>query len=179
MSIKLFRFKWRRMKENWINKLIDLLNEYEEEKTDSTFKLHFWDAYWWHLSFLEYNSKYSDLLCISKRYEFIKRLVKNDKIDRHNVKETRFKNQIIDPEIWAWLFLIKEKYFKKVKQHKLDRKKIESHKAEKERMINARKQKEHNYQWHIKFCERACGEQKRLLLAIWMIAHNQKRMNEN
>lgn len=95
------------------------------------------------------------------------------------VKETRFKNQIIDPEIWAWLFLIKEKYFKKVKQHKLDRKKIESHKAEKERMINARKQKEHNYQWHIKFCERACGEQKRLLLAIWMIAHNQKRMNEN
>ena len=64
-----------------MNKLIELLNEYEEEKTDLKFKPKFWEIYRGHLSFLEYSDKYSELLCISKRYEFIKRLVDNDKID--------------------------------------------------------------------------------------------------
>ena len=75
------------MKENWMNKLVDLLNEYEKEKTDLKFNPHLWDAYGGHLSFLEYSSKYSDLLCISKRYEFIKRLVDNDKINYHKISD--------------------------------------------------------------------------------------------
>ena len=64
-----------------MEKLLELLNEYEKEKNDLTFKPKFWEIYRGHLSFLEYNNKYSELLCISKRYEFIKRLVENNKID--------------------------------------------------------------------------------------------------
>ena len=94
------------------------------------------------------------------------------------LKETRFNDQVLDPAIWSSLFIIKEKYFKKIKQHKMDKKKIESHKEEKQRMIDAWKQKEHNYQGHIRYTEKACGEQKRLLLAIGMIAHNTKKSQE-
>ena len=94
------------------------------------------------------------------------------------LKETKFKEQVLDPAIGSSLFLVKEKYFKKIKQHKFDKKKIESHNAEKQRMVEAWKHKEHNYIWHIKYCEKACGEQKRLLLAIGMIAHNTKKASE-
>lgn len=88
------------------------------------------------------------------------------------LKETWFKEQILEPAIWQSLFFVREKYMRKVKQHKLDKKKIESHKEEKEKMLNAwRVQKEH-YQWHIRYQEKALWEKNRLLKAIWLIAHN-------
>lgn len=64
-----------------MNKLIELLNEYEAErhKTSVIADIRKGED---RLSYLEMNWNYSELLCISKRYEFIKRLVNNDKIDR-------------------------------------------------------------------------------------------------
>jgi len=44
------------------------------------------------------------------------------------------------------LFLVREKYMKKVKQHKFDKKKLESHKEEKEKMLNAWKVQKEHYQ---------------------------------
>jgi len=95
------------------------------------------------------------------------------------LKETKFKDQILEPAIWSSLFLIKEKYFKKVKQHKIDKKKIESHKQEKENMLNAWKIQKEHYQWHIRYQEKALWEKNRLLKAIWLIAHNVEKVNQN
>ena len=95
------------------------------------------------------------------------------------LKEVKFNDQILEPAIWQSLFLIREKYMKKVKQHKFDKKKLESHKEEKENMLNAwRVQKEH-YQWHIRYQEKALWEKNRLLKAIWLIAHNVEKVNQN
>lgn len=95
------------------------------------------------------------------------------------LKEVKFNDQILEPAIWQSLFLVREKYMKKVKQHKLDKKKLESHKEEKENMLNAwRVQKEH-YQWHIRYQEKALWEKNRLLKAIWLIAHNVEKINQN
>lgn len=62
--------------------IIKLLNEYEKEKTKQD--VRFWDYYqnWFH--HLENGQTYSELLMISKKYEFIKWLVEKDKIDRDN-----------------------------------------------------------------------------------------------
>ena len=95
------------------------------------------------------------------------------------LKETKFNDQILEPAIWQSLFLVREKYMRKVKQHKFDKKKIEAHKEEKEKMLNAwRVQKEH-YQWHIRYQEKALWEKNRLLKAIWLIAHNVEKVNQN
>ncbi len=95
------------------------------------------------------------------------------------LKETRFNNLLISKELWNSLFFVHEKYMKKVKQHKFDKKKIEAHKEEKEKMLNAwRVQKEH-YQWHIRYQEKALWEKNRLLKAIWLIAHNVEKVNQN
>ena len=63
-----------------MEKLIELLNEYENEETEAN--IRYWNYYqnWFHL--LEYWETYSEMLIISKKYEFIKRLVENDKIER-------------------------------------------------------------------------------------------------
>lgn len=64
-----------------MEKLIELLNEYEAErhKTNVIPQIRKGED---RLSYLEMNWSYSELLCISKRYGFIKWLVENDKIDR-------------------------------------------------------------------------------------------------
>lgn len=63
-----------------MEKLIKLLNEYEAErhKTSVIADIRKGED---RLSYLEMNWNYSELLCISKGYEFIQRLVDNDKID--------------------------------------------------------------------------------------------------
>ena len=68
-----------------MEKLIELLNEYEKEKTNQD--VRFWNYYqnWFH--YLEDGQSYSELLMISKKYGFIKRLVENDKIDRDMVDD--------------------------------------------------------------------------------------------
>lgn len=94
------------------------------------------------------------------------------------MKECRHWETVLEPAIGSSLFLVKEKYFKKIKQHKMDKKKLEAHKEEKARMLEAWKNKEHHYQWHIRYCEKACGDKSRLLKAIWMIAHNVEKVND-
>lgn len=65
------------MKEIWMEKLIDLLNEYERERVNHSM-----------IDFIPYWEKsLNDLSVaqvISKKYWFIKWLVENDKIDYHN-----------------------------------------------------------------------------------------------
>ena len=65
------------MKENWINKLINLINEYEQlnmcRKFDN-FAMHTFEDSSWVDRLLE------DTV-ISARYGFIKRLIENNKID--------------------------------------------------------------------------------------------------
>ena len=67
-----------------MNKLIKLLNEYEAKrhKTSVIAEIRKGED---RLSYLEMNWNYSELLCISKGYDFIQRLVENDKIDRSKV----------------------------------------------------------------------------------------------
>lgn len=95
------------------------------------------------------------------------------------LREVKFNDQILEPAIWQSLFLVREKYMKKVKQHKIDKKKIESHKQEKENMLNAWKVQKEHYQWHIRYQEKALWEKNRLLKAIWLIAHNVEKVNQN
>ena len=70
-----------------MEKLIDLLNEYEAKrhKTSVIANIRKWEED--RLSYLEMNWNYSELLCISKGYEFIDRLVDNDKIDKDIVRK--------------------------------------------------------------------------------------------
>ena len=65
------------MKENWMNKLIELVNEYEWYTDIPTWTLSWANEplYWW---WTAYASAY---LIPSKKFWFIKWLVDNDKID--------------------------------------------------------------------------------------------------
>lgn len=67
-----------------MEKLIELLNEYERNK-GTNLEITKWECVYWNLSYFWYGNWYSEFLCISKRYEFIKRLVENDKIDLYKV----------------------------------------------------------------------------------------------
>ena len=58
------------MKENWMNKLIKLLNEFEKENWRNFEVKEIWMTY-----------RNNDLMVISKRYWFIQRLVKHFMID--------------------------------------------------------------------------------------------------
>lgn len=64
----------------WMEKLIELLNEYSKKKHNLAMRELNWE-YWLWFHYLNYWSSYSELLMVSKKYEFIKRLVENDKID--------------------------------------------------------------------------------------------------
>lgn len=64
-----------------MEKLIELLNEYERSK-GTNIEITYWECVYWNLSYFRYGNWYSNLLCISKSYYFIHWLVNNDKIDR-------------------------------------------------------------------------------------------------
>ena len=63
-------------KEIWIEKLIELLNEYAKV-------LRIWDYVWWHNKETVENSDY----IFTKKFWFIWWLVENDKIDRDKVDD--------------------------------------------------------------------------------------------
>ena len=67
-----------------MEKLIQLLNEYERSKR-TNLGIKVWGCLYWSLSYLWYGNSYSELLCISKGYDFIQRLVENNKIDLENL----------------------------------------------------------------------------------------------
>jgi hypothetical protein len=67
-----------------MKKLIQLLNEYEKQFTDRPNYFWYKDKMLWKYIFCELNWRTIDnqeLMIISERYEFIKWLVENDKID--------------------------------------------------------------------------------------------------
>lgn len=69
-----------------MGKLIQYLNQFEEEKKSDN---HWWLSFDNELLWLS-NIREARLAVISKEYWFIEWLVDNDKIDRHNVKETNY-----------------------------------------------------------------------------------------
>lgn len=82
------------------------------------------------------------------------------------LKECKHWNTVLEPAIWSSLFLVKEKYFKKVKQHKLDKKKLENHKEVEQVRV---KNKDH-LQDHIRKSEAKLSEYKNVILAFWKLA---------
>lgn len=75
---------WSKMKKDWMNKLIKLLNEYEKERW--TNRVCYWADIWVVMSgWITYRFSY----VISKEYWFIKRLVDNDKIVLEKVKNIK------------------------------------------------------------------------------------------
>lgn len=70
-------------KESWIETLIELLNEYDKDRTYyKEYKyIMYRDDEW-----IDVDDKRTDLEIISKSYGFIKWLVDNDKIDFGNLK---------------------------------------------------------------------------------------------
>ena len=83
-----------------------------------------------------------------------------------SMKECKYWEQVLDPCIWQSLFLIREKYMKKVKQHKEDKKKLWNQQAERE----ARAKNKDHLQEHIRKSEAKLSEYKNVILAIWKLA---------
>lgn len=82
------------------------------------------------------------------------------------MKECKFNNEVLDPAIWSSLFLIREKYMKKVHQHKEDKKKLETHKEIQEVWS---KNRDH-LQEHIRRSEAKLSEYKNVILAFGKLA---------
>ena len=68
-----------------MEKLIELLNEYEDKRHKTSVIAEIRKQKEDRLSYLEMNWNYSELLCISNGYGFIDWLVDNDKIDRDKI----------------------------------------------------------------------------------------------
>ena len=97
------------MKENWINKLLELLNEYEKKRIESVDAK--WLAYNIKLLFRPYterdltNEAYKSVwleIC-SKYYWFIQRLVQNNNIDRDKIIEKSDFMPIVSNKVWDFL----------------------------------------------------------------------------
>ena len=82
------------------------------------------------------------------------------------MKECKYWEQVLDPCIWQSLFLIREKYMKKTRQHKEDKKKLTNQQAEREAWS---KSKDH-LQEHIRKSEAKLSEYKNVILAFWKLA---------
>ena len=83
-----------------------------------------------------------------------------------SMKECKYWEQVLDPAIWQSLFLIREKYMKKVRQHKEDKKKLTNQQAERE----ARAKNRDHLQEHIRKSEAKLSEYKNVILAFWKLA---------
>ena len=83
-----------------------------------------------------------------------------------SMKECKLWEQVLEPAIWQSLFLIREKYMKKVRQHKEDKKKLTNQQAEREAWA---KSKDH-LQEHIRKSEAKLSEYKNVILAFWKLA---------
>ena len=83
-----------------------------------------------------------------------------------SMKECKYWEQVLDPCIWQSLFLIREKYMKKVKQHKEDKKKLTNQQDEREAWA---KNRDH-LQEHIRKSETKLSEYKNVILAFWKLA---------
>ena len=82
------------------------------------------------------------------------------------MKECKYWEQVLEPAIWQSLFLIREKYMKKTRQHKEDKKKLANQQAEREAWA---KNRDH-LQEHIRKAEAKLSEYKNVILAFWKLA---------
>ena len=81
-------------KESWIEKLIELLNEYDNEE--------FWEAL-----YMENKVYANDFLIISKKFWFIQWLVENEKIDKEKVWENSdFPMVKYEEFLYEWLLML-------------------------------------------------------------------------
>lgn len=99
------------MKEKiWIEKLIELLNEYEPYiASDGEHRDNLWGyAYQWHSAV--FSKEIAESYIISARYGFIKWLVENDKIDTRKIDEDRLETiQYSEKEritTYDWLLML-------------------------------------------------------------------------
>ena len=83
-----------------------------------------------------------------------------------SMKECKFNWEVLDPAIWSSLFIIREKYLKKTRQHKEDKKKLTNQQAERE----ARAKNKDHLQEHIRKSEAKLSEYKNVILAFWKLA---------
>lgn len=80
-----------------MEKLIELLNEYEQEEW--CWRLKYWKLH--NKYYDDYDRKDEEIRLISKWYGFIKWLVENEKIDVEKVKESWFMTRTFDlDECW-------------------------------------------------------------------------------
>jgi len=92
-----------------MKKLIELLNQFEEEKAKYWNQYCNWQYIWWRpICTTSYDMnrivQFSDLLIISKMYEFIKWLVDNDKIDLKELDKSERKPMYSFEEEWKLWF---------------------------------------------------------------------------
>lgn len=83
-----------------------------------------------------------------------------------SMKECKFNWQVLDPAIWSSLFVIREKYMRKNRQHKIDKKKLSNQQAERESWAKCRD----HLQEHIRRSEQKLSEYKNVILAFWKLA---------
>ena len=95
------------MKEIWIEKLIELLNKYEQEEW--CWRLKYWKLH--NKYYDDYDRKDEEIRLISKWYGFIKWLVENDKIDlesycRITSIERKWEKDVYRDEVDSLLMLL-------------------------------------------------------------------------
>ena len=86
------------------------------------------------------------------------------------LKETKFQDKVLDPEIWSSLFLIKEKYFEKVKKNKERKKIFEAKQKNYQEQMEARTKNRDHLCEHIRKSEAKLSEYKNVILAFWKLA---------
>lgn len=79
-----------------MEKLIELLNKYSKERHNLAMRELNWELWQW-FHYLSSWISYSELLMISKKYEFIKWLVEKDKIDYEKLNELNDRYRCLEP----------------------------------------------------------------------------------
>lgn len=82
------------------------------------------------------------------------------------MKECQFLGKRVDEQLAFSLWTIREKYMKKTRQHKEDKKKLTNQQAERE----ARAKNKDHLQEHIRKSEAKLSEYKNVILAFWKLA---------
>lgn len=86
------------------------------------------------------------------------------------LKETKFQDKVLDPEIWSSLFLIKNKYFEKIIKLKKRTMMFEKKQKNYIEQQQARAKDKVHLQEHIRRSEAKLCEYKNTILAFWKLA---------
>lgn len=86
------------------------------------------------------------------------------------LKETKFQDKVIDPEIWSSLFLIKNKYFEKIIKLKKRTMMFEEKQKNYIEQQQARAKDKSHLKDHIRRSEAKLCEYKNTILTFWKLA---------